>query len=329
MSSTSSTSSSSFNVTGLVSNTDWQSLVNSINADQLQTAEAPLKSELTSQQNILSAWQSFNTSLSAVTSYISTNNLNSSTGYQSYTASTTCADSSITPSNVLTASIGTGTISAGTYAIEVSNLAAPEQIASDTFTSSGTALGISGQMVINGTTVSVASTDTLTGIASEINSANAGVSASVLSISGSDYKLNIQSTSSGSSSISLKDGDASNVLQSLNLTSGSSLLNQSGSNALSDSYSSESTAGGTLLGLASPQTGWVQIMGTDGTAQNVSIDLATDSLQTIAGNINAAGITGVTASVVPTTSNGTTTYQLQLTNVTAKSLTDSNNVLDT
>ena len=119
MSSTSSASSSTLNLTGLVSNTDWQSLVSSINADQLQTAEAPLNSELTSQQNILSAWQSFNTSLSAVTSYISTNNLNSSTGYQSYNASLTCSDSSITPSNVLSASIGTGTIAAGTYAIEV------------------------------------------------------------------------------------------------------------------------------------------------------------------------------------------------------------------
>ena len=128
MSSVSSTPSTSslVNLTGLVGgNTDWQSLVSTINADQLQAAQAPLNTDLTSQQNILSAWQSFNTTLSAVTNYISTNNLNSSKGYQSYTASTTCADSSITPSNVLTASIGNGTIAAGTYAIEVSDLATP------------------------------------------------------------------------------------------------------------------------------------------------------------------------------------------------------------
>ena len=133
MSSTSSTSSSTLNLTGLVSNTDWQSLVSSINSAQKQAVEAPLNSELTNQQNILSAWQSFNTSLSAITNYISTNNLNSSTGYQSYTASLTCSDSSITPANVLSASIGTGTIAAGTYAIKVANLATPEQIASDQF----------------------------------------------------------------------------------------------------------------------------------------------------------------------------------------------------
>ena len=77
MSSTSSTSSSTLNLTGLVSNTDWQNLVTSINAEQKSAAESSLKSELTSQQNTLSAWQSFNTSFSAVTNYIGTNNLNS------------------------------------------------------------------------------------------------------------------------------------------------------------------------------------------------------------------------------------------------------------
>ena len=149
-----------------------------------------------------------------------TNNLNSSTGYQSYSASLTCSDSSITPANVFSASIGTGTIAAGTYAIKVSNLATPEQIASDNFTSSSTALGYSGDMVINGKDISVASTDTLGSIASKINDANAGVSANVLAVSGNQYRLVLQSTSTGTSSMALRDGDASNVLESLNLLNG-------------------------------------------------------------------------------------------------------------
>ena len=333
MSSVSSTPSTSslVNLTGLVGgNTDWQNIVTTINADQLQAAQAPLNADLTNQQNILSAWQSFNTTLSAVTNYISTNNLNSSEGYQAYNASLTCADSSITPSNVLTASIGNGTIAAGTYAIEVSQLASPEQIASDPFSSSSSALGVSGDMVINGTTISVASTDTLTDIANNINSANAGVSASVLALSGGEYRLTLQSTSSGASSISLEDGDASNVLQSLNLISRNSLLNPSGSNALSDSYSSDSTAVGTLLGLNSPQTGSIKIEGSNGSWYSIPVDLGKDSLQTIANNITQAAIPGVSASVVPTTSNGTTTYQLEITGIsTPASLQDSENILDT
>jgi len=335
MSSTSATSSSGLNLTGIVGgNTDWQSLVSSINAEQKQAAEAPLNSELTSQQNILSAWQSFNTSLSAVTNYISSNNLNSSTGYQTYDASMTCSDSSITPSNVLNAAIGSGTISPGTYAVEVQNLATAEQISSDPFTSSSTALGISGQMVINGTAVTVASTDTLNGIATDINNANAGVSASVLAVSGNEYRLVLQSTSTGSSSMALRDGDASDVLESLNLFSDTTpaYLNASGANALSDSFSSETTAVGTLLNLKSPQTGQIQIEGSDNNWYGVTITLGTDSLQTIASDITAAAIPGVSASVVPTTTNGATTYQLEITNTagsTPPSVQDSNSILDT
>ena len=335
MSSTSATSSSLLNLTGLVGgNTDWQSLVSSINADQLQAAEAPLNSALTTQQNILSAWQSFNTSLSAVTNYINTNNLNSSTGYQSYNASLTCADSSVTPSNVLSASIGTGTIAAGTYAIQVSNLATAEQIASGQYGSSGTALGLSGDMVINGKDVSVASTDTLSSIAAKINDANAGVSANVLAVSGGQYRLVLQSTSTGSSTMALRDGDASNVLQSLSLISGSALLNPSGASALSDSFSSESTPIGKLLNLTSPQQGTIQIEGSDGNWYGVSVNLTDsgDSLQSIAASITAANIPGVGATVVPTTTNGATTYQLQITNTAGSSppsMQDQDSILDT
>jgi flagellar hook-associated protein 2 len=336
---------SSLNITGLVSDTDWQSLVSSLTSAQKTAAEAPIKNQLTSQKNILSAWQSFNTSLSAVTSYIKTNNLNSSKGYQTYSASLTCADSSITPSNVLTASIGTGTITAGTYAVKVQNLATAEKVGSDTFGSSSTALGVSGDMIVNGKTVSVKSTDTLQSIASKINNAGAGVSASVLTVSDTEYRLTLQSTSSGSSTMTLRNADGSGILGALNLTSGSSLLNASGPNALSDSfqaakllnasgsnalsssYADTSTAVGTLLGLASPQSGTIQIQGTDDAWQSVSVDLATDSLQNIADKINAAGVTGVTASVVSKETNGTTTYQLELTNVDASNLTDDNSVL--
>jgi flagellar hook-associated protein 2 len=319
-----------------VSNTDWQSLVSSINSAQKQAVEGPLNSELTNEQNILSAWQSFNTSLSTITNYISTNNLNSSTGYQSYNASLTCSDSSITPSNVLSASIGTGTIAAGTYAIKVANLATPEQIASDNFSSSSTALGYSGDMLINGKDISVASTDTLGSIAAKINDANAGVSANVLTVSGNQYRLVLQSTSTGTSSMALRDGDASDVLESLNLLNDSTpaFLNASGANALSDSFSSESTPVGIspLLSLTSPQSGSIQIEGSDSNWYSVSVNLKTDSLQTIANNITNAAIPGVTASVVPTTTNGTTTYQLQITNTAGSSppsMKDSNSILDT
>ena len=263
MSSTSSTSSTSsaVNLTGIVSSTDWQSLASEINANALTAAETPVNNDLTTQKNLLSAWQSFNTTLSALTSYISTNKLNSAAGYQTFTGSLTCADSSITPSNVLSASTGTGTIAAGTYSIEVSKLAIDEQIASDPQTSTSTALGLSGDMVINGKTVSVASTDTLSGIVTKINSADAGVNASLLNISTGSC-LTLQSTGAGSSTITLADGTGSTVLESLGLVSGGSPKNvlQTGQDAAYtlDGYSmtsSSNTVTGVIPGVTLTLTG--------------------------------------------------------------------------
>jgi flagellar hook-associated protein 2 len=263
MSSTSATSSTSpsVNLTGIVSSTDWQSLASEINANALTVAETPVNNDITTQQNLLSAWQSFNTTLSALTSYISTNNLNAASGYQAFTGSLTCADSSITPSNVLSASTGTGTIAAGTYSIEVTQLATAEQIASDPQTSTTTALGLSGKMMINGKSVSVASTDTLSNIVSNINGANAGVYASLLNLS-SGSEMTLQSTGAGSSTITLADGTGSTVLESLGLVSNGSPKNllQKGQDAeySLDGYSmtsSSNTITGVIPGVTLTLTG--------------------------------------------------------------------------
>src|SRR5262249_15130997 len=80
--------------------------------------------------------------------------------------------------------------------------------------------------------------------------------------------------------------------------------------AASGLFSDSATSIGTLVGLTAPQSGTVQINGT-----SVSIDLATDSLSSIAGKINGAGIAGVTANVVATTDpvSGASRQQLQIT----------------
>jgi flagellar hook-associated protein 2 len=285
MSSTSSTS-PSVNLTGIVSNTDWQSLASEINANQLTAAETPVNNDLTTQKNLLSAWQSFNTTLSALTSYISTNKLNAAAGYQAFTGSLTCADSSITPSNVLSAATGTGTIAAGTYSIEVSKLAAAEKIASDPQTSSDTTLGVSGDMVINGTTVSVASTDTLSDIVTNINAADAGVNASLLNISGTQSCLTIQSTGAGSSGITLADGAGSTVLESLGLLSNGSPKNllQGGQDAAFsvDGYSMTSSSN-TVTGVIPGVT--LTLTGTNSTAIELNITQDTSGLSTDASTL--------------------------------------------
>jgi flagellar hook-associated protein 2 len=313
-------------ISGLVSDTDWLGLADEISSARKTAATTPLTTKKTTQQNRLSAWQSFNTTLSALTNYIKTNKLNKDDGYESFSAALTSPDSSITPENILGVSIGKGDIKAGSYSIKVSSLAAAEKISSDAFASSTAALGISGDIVINGKTISIAATDTLKGVVTKINSADAGVAASVLNVSSTDHRLQLQATAQGSAGITLANGDTSNVLGSLNLAS-QSLANGSGSDALSSSFSDATTVLGTLLGLASPQSGSIQIRGTDDVTQTVAIDLATDSLQGVADKINGAAITGVTATVEETTVDGVTTQRLRLTNVESSDLTDNNNVL--
>jgi flagellar hook-associated protein 2 len=323
MSSISSTS-SLLNLTGLVSDIDWQGLVDDIIETQSTAAKKPLETVMTKQQNILSAWQSFNTTLSKVTNYIDTYNLDEDKGYENYSGALTSSDTSVTPSDILSVSVGTGDIQKGTYSIVVSTLAQAEKITSDEFSSTTTALGYSGDILINGNVVTIEATDTWNSIASKINGADAGVTASILSISEGHYKMTLESDSEGAAGMSVRNGGASNILESLTLTGTEQLAHDTGTDAESDTFSSKTDAIGTLLGLTSPQIGSITIKGI-----SVDIDLSTDTLESIAQAVNDATISGVTASVEESTVDGSTVYSLKLTGVEASDLTDANNMLET
>ena len=82
------------------------------------------------------------------------------------------------------------------------------------------------------------------------------------------------------------------------------------------------TAVGTLLQLGTPPSGTVTIGD-----QTVAIDLATDSLDTIKANIEAAAPTGVTVDIERTDSRGNSFFRLKIDGTTTA--VDSNNVLGT
>ena len=85
---------------------------------------------------------------------------------------------------------------------------------------------------------------------------------------------------------------------------------------------SRTTAVGTLLGLTSPPSGTVTIGD-----QTVAIDLATDSLDDIKSNIEAAAPTGVTVRIEETADEGSTTYRMRI--LGTSTAVDDNNVLGT
>ena len=201
-------------LTGLTSNINWTNLINDIiNAKKAATI-TPLENKKTNYQSKLSAYQSFNSLLLSLKNYIDDNDLDTQTGYAIYSSSLTSSNSSITPENVLGVTLGSVS-GAGSYSIEVLNLAQAEKIASDSQTSKTEALGLSGTVNINGEDITIESDDTLTLIASKINNANVGVTASILSISDTEHRLIIESQTTGAEGITLTDDN--DVLKTLGI----------------------------------------------------------------------------------------------------------------
>ncbi len=324
---------------GLTSGIDWETLVERTIAAKKASQQAPYTRSKTEHQNRLTAWQEFNTSLSALTKAIDeTYQFNSDDGFKVYYSSLYCADSEVKTADIMNVAVDKAA-GPGTYSVEVTALAKAEKINSDVFASKNTSLNTlnpsftGGNLVVNNRTVSILATDTLAGVMTKINAVSSGITAAIIGVSDTEYRLTLQSDAEGAEGMSLKSGNESNVLEQLTLFTGAEqLAHASGSDALSDTYryadkeaDTPDKTISTLLGLANPQSGLVTIKD-----KSYTIDLSTATLNSIAAAINADPPTGTTASVVSVTDDDyVTTYKLKLTNVGFSDLTDQNNVLET
>lgn len=217
----------------------------------------------------------------------------------------------------------TGSATPGSVTVEVLSLAQAQSRSSQSFSSDSEALGLSGEIVINGKAITIAASDNLVDIQGAINAANAGVQAQLLRVSETDNRLLITSNTAGSEGFDLRDASSTDVLQSLGFTSsGSSIANPVTGGAQSDQLTSATTAVGTLQGLASSPSGSVTVGN-----QSVTIDLVTMSLSDIKTAIDTAGPAGVTTSIVTEEDeNGSNVFRLQVDGTTT--FLDSNNVLE-
>ena len=321
-------------VSGLSSGFDWRTMI-----DQLIKIEhRPVdlvenqKSEYESKLQIL---QSLNTKLLALKTKAVT--LASSDAFNVFTTSLTTNSATYSGPDFLTVSTSTSA-APGTHTITMnanSKVAQARKISSKSFASYDTALGLSGEFVINGRAVSVEASDDLYDIRDKINNLNSGasatgVTASVLTVSSSNYRLILTSDNTGKDAFAIFDASSSaeNILSNgLGFIQGTSSVKNLISNGVqSEAFSSSTQSVGSILGLNTPQSGNVTI-GPSGNQFTVTVDLS-KSLTQIADDINtASGATNITASVVSTTQNGVTTYRLQIENTT--SFVDANNVLQT
>ncbi|MBA4416611.1 MAG: hypothetical protein C0392_01680 [Syntrophus sp. (in: bacteria)] len=328
-----------FQSAGLTSGIDWETLVEKTIAAKKAANQAPYTRSKKDYENKLTAWQTFNTSLSALTTLINdTEKFNSDDGYKLFYSSLYCADSEVKTADIMNVSVDKAA-GPGTYSVEISALAKAEKINSDIFTSKNTALNVlnpsftGGDLVVNNRTVNILATDTLAGVMTKINSVSSGITAAIIGVSATEYRLTLQSDAEGAEGMSLKNGSNSTVLEQLTLHTGTKqLAHASGSDVLSDTYRDSTKESdtpdkkiSTLLGLTAPQSGLVTIKD-----KTYAIDLSTATLNSIAAAINADPPTGTVASVVSVTDDDfVTTYKLKLTNVGLSDLADQNNVLET
>ncbi|MDX8389699.1 MAG: flagellar filament capping protein FliD [Mariprofundaceae bacterium] len=209
----------------------------------------------------------------------------------SYTASLTSNNAAV-PANSLLDVAGDNSVTAGNHTVVVEQLAATARVSSSSGVkdSAGTAIAAedtvlnltAGSFLLNGTTINVDAADSLKDIEATINNASTGVTASVVKVADSDFRLVLAASETGRTGFSLVGSDLNSGGALANLQLGSIASSAAVTDAASSAVSSDLTA----LGLS----GTFQINGS-----NVTINVA-DSLQDIAATITSS-VSGVTAAV--------------------------------
>lgn len=190
--------------------------------------------------------------------------------------------------DVATVSV-TSAANPGSYLLKVSQLAAAQRSTSTVQASSTTALGYSGTFTVNGKALDVAATDTLAGIASKVNALGVGVSANVISGQSGEAYLSLSSSNTGQKNAISLANVSGTALASLGLLGGtSSLRDATGTTARSVSFGSATETLGSLTGLSGTAD-----FDVDGAT--VTVDFATDTLDSLASKITSGG--SVTATV--------------------------------
>ncbi|MCP4277994.1 MAG: flagellar filament capping protein FliD, partial [Gammaproteobacteria bacterium] len=312
---------------GLISGLDTGTLIDQLIAVSRKRVDLVVSNrELESGK--LSALQSLNTQILSFQSAAET--LKDSDTFDVFKTSSSTTSSSYTADELVGIS-ATEDASPGTHTVSftgTSQLAQARQLSSKSFTSSTAALSLTGEFVINGKGISISTGDSLSDIISTINTANSGtdatgVTASLISVSDTDNRMVLTSDNTGKDAFVLLDASSTNILEGstgLGLASSTkSIKNTTSDGMKSDEFSSSTTTVKSLLGLTGTFTDQVVTIG----GNNVTINLGSDSITNIKDAIVTAG---ATASIISTTTDGVTTFQIDISGTT--SYTDTNNTLE-
>jgi flagellar hook-associated protein 2 len=199
-----------FNITGLSSQLDWGTMITQLVALERKPITA-LETNKTALSARKSAWSEVNTKLLSLKTAATA--LSARNDFDVFKPSATVSGTSKAVGDLV--SFATGSNAAeGTYSIKVNHLAIAQKYASTNFDSTSAALGISGTLTINDHELSISTADTLADIRSKINALNTGedpigVTASIIGVSDSEYRLTLTSNVTGAEGMTMTDGTGS------------------------------------------------------------------------------------------------------------------------
>ena len=228
------------NIAGLSSNIDWNATV-----DALMNVESRKVTLLEQRQlSEVSKQEAFAELSSRVLALRTTSReMNDSTTFFSYSSTLASSNSAVSASSLLSVQVGRDAVP-GTTDIIVQQMAEARKIhsASAVQNSSASAaatttevLGLTGSFQIAGQTVNVAATDSLQDIQNSINALNAGasatgVSASLIKVADSDFRLILTSDTTGAAGFTLAGADLAGALSGLGFAAGGTVV-QAGQDA--------------------------------------------------------------------------------------------------
>lgn len=259
-------------LSGLSSGIDWSSIVDKLaSLDEARTV-TPLTDQITKRTAQKTAWTTFQGLTEKMNDAARTLRAGGIGGYLA-----TAGLSATTGRSIVSAS-ATSTAAAGNYKVEVLQLAQAAKVSGSAMASSSTALGLAGDFAINGNSITVAATDTLSDVRNKINNANtgstpSGVTATILSNGTGGGRLVLTRDSAGGNGINLTEG-AGGLAREFGFV-----------DSRSKSVSSTTVAIATALGVSvSPSPATIRVDG-----KVISVDLSVDSIGSIVSKINAAG----------------------------------------
>ena len=263
---------SNINFSGLSSSIQWGDIVDAtIDAEKARNL-TPITAEIAKRAAQKAAWGKLN----ALVETLNENaRLVRRTGFGGFTA--TVPTSSLTSRTLLTASPTLNAVP-GRYRVEVLQLADTAKLAGGLVANTTAAMNLTGDFAINGTSVTIAATDSVEAIRDSINAANTGatptgVTASIVKEGTTSGRLVLTRDTSGAAGITLTDG-AGGLARELGFL-----------DSRSKPVSSAVSAAAAALGLSvTPPPASIRVGNVV-----ISVDLATESIASIAARINAAG----------------------------------------